>query len=107
MEKYAQDNGWPNTMDNRLNHNFMAQFVDAMAYSLYEWDKSYGTGGNLGWDYYYKMAAAGLSYEDSDGNGQFTDSFYALFTENEDIQEVIDITNNEKEGNDKAKGTKC
>ena len=111
MDLFASEYGFnPNGDErdkNRFHHEFMGQYVDAMAYSLYEWDKSYGTGGNLGWDYYYKMAAAGLSYEDSDGNGQFTDSFYALFTENEDIQEVIDITNNEKEGNDKAKGTKC
>lgn len=61
MEKYAQDNGWPNTMDNRLNHNFMAQFVDALAYNLYQWNQNFGSNRSLSWEYFHDMAWGGLA----------------------------------------------
>ena len=61
MEKYAQDNGWPNTMDNQLNHNFMAQFVDALAYNLYQWNQNFGSNRSLNWEYFHDMAWGGLA----------------------------------------------
>lgn len=78
-----------------------------MAYSLFEWDKDYGTGGNLGWDYYYKMASAGLVYEDDNENYQFTDSFLELFPSEQERQEILETLNNEKEGNGNSQGSQC
>lgn len=52
----------------------MAQFVNAVGYNLWNWDKAHGTGGNLGWQYYHDRAWRGLiAYPDPD------DEIKALF----------------------------
>lgn len=49
MDKYAMDNGFkPDGTaieKNKFQHDFMGQYVDAMAISLVSWDLKYGTGG--------------------------------------------------------------
>jgi hypothetical protein len=48
MDKYASDNGYkPNGTaeeQNRFHHEFMGQYVNAIAFSLLSWDLKYGTG---------------------------------------------------------------
>jgi len=107
MEEFAKANGISDLNSNKFHHEFMGGYVKAMAYSLYEWDKLYGTGGNLGWDYYYKMATAGLSYKNEEGEYVFADSFFELFPKNSDRDDALKIHQNEKAGNKDAKGTKC
>jgi hypothetical protein len=106
MREYAKDRGIIEA--GVFHHEFMAQYVDAMAYSLYEWDKQYGTGGNLGWDYYNSMAWGGLFQ--TDGSGSIvseTDSFKELVPNSNDRQDIADIVFNEIKGKSDAKGTKC
>ena len=59
IEKYAEDNGYT-IGTNEFHHEFMGQYVDAMAISLLKWDTDYGTGGNLGWYYYKSLAYSGM-----------------------------------------------
>jgi hypothetical protein len=118
MKIFAKDNGYI-IGTNRFQHEFMGQFIEAMAYSLYEWDKNYGTGGNLGWDYYYAMGFGGFFYEKKDSNGnnmldingdpilEETDSFKELVPNKIDRNKIIKILYDEQEGNTFSKGTKC
>ncbi len=69
--------------------------------------KNHGTGGNLGWDYYYAMAFGGLYYKDGNGNLVETDSFKALVPDAIKRQEIKNILSNEEQGNTSSKGTKC
>ncbi|WP_141675505.1 hypothetical protein [Formosa haliotis] len=71
MEEYAIDNGITDINSNKFHHEFMGQYVDAIAMSLLTWDIEYGTGGNLGWDYYRSMAFAGLVNVKKGVNGNF------------------------------------
>lgn len=104
---FANDNGYNQNDGNRLHHEFMAQFVSAIAYSLQQWDKLYGTGGNLPWDYYRAMSYAGFFTVDPSGNIVFeTDSFIEL----EDSQEreaIKDIILSENNADANSQGTKC
>ena len=107
IEQYAIDNGY-SIESNTFHHNFMGQYVEAMAYSIYEWDKSYGTGGNLGWDYYKTMAYGGMFQVDSNGNiAAETDTFKALVPDSSERQKIADIVLNESKGTNDAKGTEC
>lgn len=107
LRKYAEDNGFTD-MNGTLHHNFMGQYVDAMAYSLFEWDKEYGTGGNLGWEYYQSMSYAGMFQVDPSGNiAAEIDTFKELKPNPSDRQAIADIIMNEQKGNKDAKGTKC
>ena len=72
-----------------------------------EWDKNYGTGGNLGWDYYKAMAFGGLFFENVNGELEETDSFKALVPNQSDRDEIRKILINEQDGNSNAKGEKC
>ncbi|CDF80964.1 hypothetical protein BN863_32520 [Formosa agariphila KMM 3901] len=86
----------------------MGQYVDAIAMSLLTWDIEYGTGGDLGWDYYRSMALGGLFQVDSNGNiVTETDAFKALVPELIDRQNISKTLTNEQNGNSNAKGTKC
>ncbi len=115
LRKYATDKGF--TDMNRFQHEFMGQYVNAIAISLYEWDKEYGSGkGNnnvtkpddlLGWDYYRSLAFGGLYYIDSNGNLQETDSFKTLVPIQVDRDNIKKILVNEQNGNNDAKGDKC
>ena len=111
MEQYAQDNGYnpygtPAEI-NLFHHEFMSQYINAMAFSLYEWDRDYGTGGNLGWDYYKNMSYGGMYYYDSSNNLIFTDSFIELVPNLNDRNNIVNILINEQEGNNQALGSNC
>lgn len=117
LRRYASENGYSDV--NTFHHNFMSQYIDAMAYSLYEWDKEYGTGrGNnnitnpndlLGWEYYRSMAFGGLFTVDANTGliNSETDSFIALIPVAADRQKIADIIVNEQNSNNNAQGTKC
>ena len=115
LRKYASDNGFSDM--NRFQHEFMGQYVDAIAVSLYEWDKEYGSGKNnntitkpddlLGWNYYRSMAFGGLFFKDSNNEIQETDSFKALIPDQKDRDNIVKILENEQNGNKDAKGAKC
>jgi len=108
IEDYGKDNGYDIDIDpNRFHHEFMAQYVNAMAYSLYEWDKKHGGGGNLGWNYYYSMAFGGLYYTDGNGSLIETDSFKKLVPDPKERNKIKKILENEQNGNKEAKGKKC
>lgn len=57
---FAIANGYPKNELGLIHPEFMTQFVDAMAYTLYRWDRNHGTGGNMDWQYYLDMAWGGL-----------------------------------------------
>ena len=117
IEQYAKDNGFT-IGTNRFHHEFMGQYVNAIAISLYEWDKEYGSGKYnnnvtkpddlLGWDYYKAMAYGGMFQVDPSGNiVTETDTFKELVPNSSDRQEIADIIISEQNNNNDAKGTKC
>lgn len=98
--------GRENEKINYINE-FMAQFI-AMAQSLMQWDQTYGSGGNLGWDYYYAMAFSGQFTVDEYGNiTSETDTFKALIPDSSTRKAIVDIVLNEQKGNSNSKGEKC
>ncbi len=109
MHIYASENGYKDL--NRFHHEFMGQYVNAIAVSLYEWDSDYGSGGNLGWDYYYSMSFGGLFYDKNPDPDiveiELTDSFKELVPNATDRNKIIEILKNEESGNSNAKGKKC
>ena len=108
MEQYAIDNGISNVTSNEFHHEFMGQYINAMAYSLYQWDRDYGTGGDLGWDYYYAMAFSSQFNIDEDGNISSTsDTFEELVPDASDRQDIINIILNEQNGTNDAQGGQC
>lgn len=108
INQYAEDNGYtPGT--NLFHHNFMAQYIDAMAYSLYQWDQEWGTGGNLGWNYYKSMAFGGM-FQTDPSTGQITDmtdSFKELEPSQIERQKIADIVVSETNNDNDAKGNEC
>lgn len=122
MNKFATDNGYkPNgTADdvNRFQHEFMGQYVDAIAFSLLSWDIKNGTGGInkkdlngndvLDWDYYKSMAFSGqFQVDEYDNIVSETDSFKAQIPDSNNRKEIVKNILNEQKGNSNAKGTKC
>lgn len=116
MREYAKTKGITDVGE--FHHDFMGGYIDAMAYSLYEWDKIYGEGKSnnfdptpddlLGWDYYQAMAWGGLFSTDIDGKiVSETDSFKELVPLDADRQIIADIVVNETKGNEDAEGEKC
>jgi hypothetical protein len=94
---------YPEKMD--YQHAAMSDFILGMAVSLYNWDKKSGpTGGTLGFDYYYKMAFAGLI---KDGTTELLDEAKQLIPAGSSWSEINEIIINEATGNYKAKGEKC
>jgi hypothetical protein len=90
------------------HHEFMAQFIDAMAYSLYEWDKEHGTGGQLDWDYYEALAFSGQFQVYPNGNlASSSNAFLQLVPNANDRQDIADINMNEQKNNGDAQGTDC
>jgi len=107
MDRYASDNGYV-IGSNTFHHEFMGQYVNAMAYSLYAWDKNYGTGGNLGWNYYYSMAFGGLFQTYPDGKiATETETFKSIIPDPIERQKIADIIFNELKNNNYAKGSDC
>lgn len=106
LVEYANINGYGTDMS-RIQHEFMGQYVDAMAASLLIWDEKYGSKINLRWEYYRSMAYGGLRYTDSNGNDVDTDSFKALVPKASERDKIKIILTNEKDGNYNAKGKKC
>ncbi|MDZ4151608.1 hypothetical protein, partial [Methylicorpusculum sp.] len=108
IELFGKENGYDIKVDpNRFHHEFMGQYINAMAYSLLQWDKKFGSGGNLGWEYYHAMAFGGLFFKDSSGNLIETDSFKELVPNSLDRKKIINILKNEEQGNSSSKGIKC
>lgn len=115
LRRFANEGGFSDL--NRFHHEFMGQYVDAIAYSLYEWDRVYGSGKDLsnisspddllGWDYYHSMAFGGLYYEDANGNQIETDSFKKLVPKKSDRDKIKQILEDEQNGSNAAKGKKC
>ncbi len=102
---HANENGY--TTPNQIHHEFMGQYVNAMAYSLYQWDSNYGGGGNLGWNYYYSMAFGGLYSYGENGIRVDTDAFIALIPDETQRNAIINIILNEQDGTNEAQGIPC
>ncbi|MEO8774672.1 MAG: SprT-like domain-containing protein, partial [Gelidibacter sp.] len=129
MEKFTKDNGITNINSDKFHHDFMGQYVDAMAFSLLSWDLKYGTGGIkikdsdgthiLDWEYYRSMAFGGLSFAKTNSSGKLildsagnkiyedTNSFKILVPKEGDRDKIKSILINENDGKSKSKGTKC
>ncbi|MFY0631629.1 MAG: hypothetical protein JXR05_14735 [Flavobacteriaceae bacterium] len=106
LHRFAIDNGYTSYI--ALHHDFMGQYINAMAYSLYEWDKNFGSGGNFGWNYYYSMSFIGLFTTDNNGiiNSE-NDTFITLIPNASERQNIATIVFNELKGNNAANGQKC
>ncbi|WP_299130534.1 hypothetical protein [uncultured Winogradskyella sp.] len=106
LRQFAIDNGFTDL--NTFHHEFMGQYVNAIAYALYEWDRDYGTGGALGWDYYYSMGWGGLFQTNQEGVIMAeTDTFVENVPSSSDRQNIALIVFNETKGNNDAQGTNC
>jgi hypothetical protein len=103
IEKYNER--YPKSIGD-THHAAMSHFILGMAVSLYNWDKRFGyTGGNLGFDYYYKMAFGGLVRKDNptlpiDEAKQFIPSGSGW-------TQIDRILQNEAKGTNQANGEKC
>ncbi|MDN3204126.1 hypothetical protein [Algoriphagus sediminis] len=98
LEKYEED--WNDT-----HHAAMSDFILGMAVSLYNWDKNFGpSGGSLPFDYYYKMSFGGLL---NPNKTQLIDEAKPFIPAGSSWNEINQILNNEKNGSNKANGTKC
>ncbi|MFK8285285.1 SprT-like domain-containing protein [Capnocytophaga canis] len=107
MEKYAKDRGMDVESEN-FHHEFMGQYVEAMAVSLQQWDIQYGTRRDLGFEYYKALSFGGLFQVDVNGKiVTETDSFKELIPELQDRQDIADKILNEQNNTRNAKGTKC
>lgn len=106
LDAYIDKNKFPNTFDNHLNHNFMAQFVDAIAYKLRAWDSNFRTRGSLDWQYYKDMAWGGLTIEK---NGDFYKEFLEQNWSSSDRNRIQDVIYDEanKTQNSSGNGQKC
>jgi hypothetical protein len=99
LEKY--DRNWNDT-----HHAAMSNFILGMAVSLYNWDKNHGaTGGNLPFDYYYKMAFGGLI--NPANPNELIDEAKPLIPSGSSWSEIKNILANEALGNNQANGEKC
>lgn len=111
LEEYAKANGYTDLND--IHHNFMGSYIDAMAYSLYKWDSTYGTGGirnsfgEIDAAYYRAMAFGGFYKFDKYGNRIDYDSFKALVPQQADRDEIVKIIKNEQDGNSDSRGKDC
>ena len=75
---------------------------------MYDWDREYGTGGNLGWEYYKSMVYSGMFKVNPSGIiTSEIDAFKELVPNPSKRQAIADIILNEQKGNDDAQGTKC
>lgn len=92
----------------RAQHEFFGEFIDAMAISLQQWDIRYGTGTDLGFEYYKAQSYGGLFQVDVNGNiTTETDSFKRLVPNVKDRQDIANKILNEQNNTKNAKGTKC
>jgi hypothetical protein len=111
VNAYASEHGFnpygTPTEKMRFQHEFMGQYVKAMAGSLKYWNEHYGSGLYISDSYYYSMAFGGLFYIDSNGNQVVTDSFLALVPDKTERDRIINILINEQNGVSNYKGKKC
>ncbi len=108
LNNYARSTGNSGS-GNIIHHNFMAQFVNAMAYNLKLWDHNHGTGGNLGWQYYHDMAWGGLiNYEDPNtGEVMFYEEYIDHNPNQTDRERIENTVQNESTNNSDAIGGDC
>lgn len=103
LTAYANKN-CENCNENEIHHEYMGQYVDAMAASLQEWDKKYGTRTDLGWEYYRAMAFGGLFQVDQTGVIiQETKAFKELVPDRTEREKIAEICFNEQKANHHAK----
>lgn len=96
------------TEGNQIHHEFMPQFIDAIAYSLWSWDMSNGSKGQIPLSYMKDLAWGGLtSFRDANGNIKHYDSFKERFPNSSDRNRIESIIKNESDGNNSAKSQKC
>jgi hypothetical protein len=106
LTKYAFSNGY--AQGNQLHHEFMPQFIDAIAYSLWSWDMAYGSKGQIPLSYMKDLAWGGMtSFRNPDGTIEYYDSFKANFPDQLDKNRIEKNIKNESDGNNSAKSKKC
>jgi hypothetical protein len=94
---------------NKVYHEFMPQFIDAIAYSLWSWDMANGSKGQIPLSYMKDLAWGGLTaYKDpTNGSVKYYDSFIERFPNSSDRNRIEGIIKNESDGNNAAKSQKC
>jgi len=106
LTNYAFSNGY--AQGNQLHHEFMRQFIDAIAYSLWSWDMAYGSKGQIPLSYMKDLAWGGMtSFRNPDGTIEYYDSFKANFPDQIDKNRIEKNIKNESDGNNSAKSKKC
>jgi hypothetical protein len=106
LTKYAFSNGY--SQGNQLHHEFMPQFIDAIAYSLWSWDMAYGSKGLIPLSYMKDLAWGGMtSFRNPDGTIEYYDSFKANFPNQLNRNRIEKNIINESDGNNSAKSKKC
>mgnify|MGYP001810340500 CR=1 FL=1 len=93
-----------------IHHNFMAQYVDAIGYSLQQWNAANGGPSNLPSNYFKELAWGGLSaksFNTSTNQFEWFESYKVLVnTESERIRIHNNIVN-EHQNNESAKSDPC
>lgn len=95
---------------NNIHHNFMAQYVDAIGYSLQQWNMANGGSSNIPSSYFKEIAWGGLSAKSFNaGTGQFVwfDSFKVLIDSETERIRIHQNVINEHLNNDSAKSDPC
>jgi len=91
-----------------IHHNFMAQYVDAIGYSLYKWNEVNGGKTSISRDYFDEIAWGGLSAK-SINNGVLVwwESFEEIIDSEEKRINIHNNIVNEYVNNDDAKSNPC
>lgn len=91
------------------HHQFMSEYVDAIAYSLYQWNIKWGNG-DIPLSYMKDVAWGGLTgYKDPDTNQYIRyDSFIQYSNNSSTVMDRIEnVIYNERKSNSYAQGTSC
>ncbi|WP_373523385.1 hypothetical protein, partial [Aquiflexum sp.] len=106
LQRYSVATGTSSV--NQIHHEFMPQYIDAIAFSLWSWDMANGSKGQIPLSYMKDLAWGGLtSYRDKNGNVQYYDSFKERFPNSSDRNRIEGVIKNESDGNNAAKSQKC
>jgi hypothetical protein len=104
---YGLDNGIPLGV---VHHNFMAQYVDAIGYSLNKWNSTFGGPTNISRSYFDDIAWGGLSAKSvnpSTGILTWWESFELIIDSESERNRIHNNIINEYLNNDSAKSDPC
>lgn len=95
---------------NNIHHSFMSQYIEAIGYSLNQWNISIGGSNNIPRSYFDEIAWGGLSAKNfNDSTGQFIwfESYKVLVTSESERLRIHNSILNEYLNNNDAKSDPC